>query len=211
MNVRKRKLPLGVAAVLLVLALTTIGVAFGLWSKVMTIDGTVNTGNLQVDWSYASSGDPFGAVDTGYTKDVGRLDCEIDTDPQILRFTVHNGYPSYTADCQVEYTNTGSIPVNVIGFAIVPGVGLTNCVLDDIQGDTLSCDQLTIIFVDNEGQQMDPGWKFASSVRIHVEQPAEQEAIYDFDVVLCAAQWNEAVDYAACVGNPNVEGPLPNG
>jgi hypothetical protein len=55
----------------------------------------------------------------------------------------------------------------------------------------LECDQLTVIFADGVGQQLDPPAFQGSSLRIHVEQGAKERTDYTFDVLICAAQWNE--------------------
>jgi hypothetical protein len=189
-----RRAPLGFLGAGLLIILATIGVVNGLWSKNLVINGTVTTGDLNVDWVVASSGDEFGPDDcTGSIgtlppwnplfpcpspdKDVGSMFCEVDEgDAQIINFEVFNGYPSYEADCEVEFLNTGSIPVNVIGFAIIPGDDLTNCglIINLTQSKVLQCDQLKIGFFDNVGLQVDPGDQPGSSIRIHVEQAAEQ-------------------------------------
>jgi len=45
MNTRKA-LPITTVLLILALALATVGVGYGLWSKVLTIDGTVFTGEV---------------------------------------------------------------------------------------------------------------------------------------------------------------------
>jgi len=194
----------------LVLALASLGVAYGLWSKALTVDGTVNTGDLNADWDLASCGELYGwpgpfSQGEFLGKDVGSVEAVIDPDDaQILHFTVDNGYPSYVADCEVEYANTGTIPVNVVGTTIIPVAGLTNCTLTGVQTKTLTCDQLTVVLVDGIGLQLDPGDGLASSVRIHVEQLAKERTTYEFDVGVCLAQWNEnptAEECFAAAGN----------
>jgi hypothetical protein len=44
----KKSLPFGAIVMLLILALATVGVGYGLWAKTVTIRGTVNTGELNV-------------------------------------------------------------------------------------------------------------------------------------------------------------------
>jgi hypothetical protein len=203
--------PLGAMAVMLVLALATVGVVFGLWSKVLTIDGTVNTGTVHATWSGAGCFEfhpwPFNFTFNGEFegKDVGSTTATLDPlDNNNLILTVENGYPSYSSDCEVEYTNDGTIPFVIRGISIVPTSPLlTNCNLTGNNGIggqpvTLSCDQLTVVFVDGVGQQIDPGGIEASSIRLHVEQDADQNAAYEFQVRICVAQWNEAASYAEC-------------
>ncbi len=195
----KRRLPLGLIAAGLIVTLATIGVVSGLWSKNLVIAGDVSTGDLNVDWTTASSNDEFGpdactafgspdGPDPGTApdcpaerKDVGSLSCTIDeVDQQILHFTITNGYPSYEADCEVHLTNTGSIPFLITGFAIDTSNSdppLTNCAPFGAPSPSslvILCDQLKIGFIDGVGQQIDPGNETASSVIVHVEQKAAQ-------------------------------------
>jgi hypothetical protein len=259
---RGKRLPLGFLAAGLLMVLAAIGIVNGLWSKNLVINGTVETGDLNVDWVVASSGDEFGPDDcTGGTppwnpqfpcpapdKDVGSMFCFIededttDTDiiGQVIHFEVHNAYPSYEADCEVEFKNTGSIPFNVVGFAIIPGAGLENCdfIVNLTQSKVLLCDELKIGYFDNVGLQVDPGDQLGSSLRIHLEQGADQSTCtgettifdppgaappfpvvdptctdlvtYEFDVKVCVAQWNEDATFAECVDSLQHEGP-PNG
>lgn len=195
---------LGPLVMALVFALAVLGVAYGLWSKTLTVGGTVQTGDLNADWTLASCGElhgwpgPFQQGEY-LGKDVGSVTAAIDLlNPQVLHFTVENGYPSYVADCEVEYTNTGTIPLNIVATDIVPGQGLTNCTLTGNQTKTLSCDQLTVVFVDGIGLQLDPDDTVASSLRIHVEQLAKERTTYGFEVRVCLAQWNESPTAAEC-------------
>lgn len=207
MNARKRRLPLGAMAVMLVLALATIGVAFGLWSKVLTIEGTVHTGTLHAKWSGAICSDfhpwPFGfGIEPGEFegKDVGVTTATLDpNNNNNLILTVENGYPSYSTDCQVEFINDGSIPWKIRGISIVPtSPPLTTCTVSGNQTVTLECDQLTVVFVDGIGAQFEPGEMAASSIRLHVEQDADQDATYQFLVSICVAQWNESPTAVQC-------------
>ena len=189
----------------LVVGLAALGLGYGLWSKTLTVTGTVQTGDLNADWVLTACTELHGWPGPVFQqgehlgKDVGSVSATIDEDDaQILHFVVENGYPSYVADCEVEYTNTGTIPVNVVATTIVPGAGLTDCTLTGNQTKTLSCDQLTVKFVDGIGSQLDPEDALASSLRIHVEQPAKERSTYEFDVLVCLAQWNESPTAQEC-------------
>jgi len=207
MNVRKRMPPLGVVAVVIVLALASIGVVFGLWSKVLTIDGTVNTGNVDAVWFLASCAEnpPDGEVEG---KDVGQFSIAPDpNDQEILIFTIENGYPSYLVDCEVHFANNGSVPIKIRGIAET-----------DANGGAIS-----EVLIDGIGSQLEPcgftpAWgtsifgvpsdcQTAMSLAVHVEQPALQNAggpdpgdppPYEFQFRVCVAQWNEPATAAQC-------------
>jgi hypothetical protein len=224
-------------ATLLLLGLASMGIANGLWSKNLVINGEVQTGDLNVDFTsvlcneyhpWNDNGSLVGTSPGEYLgKNVGSTVGDIDDDDaQILYVTVANGYPSYAVDCTVRWRNTGTIPFNFSGFTINQvSDNLHNCVLTGTQEKRLDCDELTVIYRDGITSQVDPGVTEANSLRIHVEQPSVQgvctptgpgatvctsPVAYEFQVKLCVAQWNEAATFAQCVDSFQHEGP-PNG
>jgi hypothetical protein len=201
-------LPIGALVVILVLALAVLGVGYGLWSKTLMIQGTIETGRVDARWTMANCSEfypwPGGGNPGEFEgKDVGRTTATIDAnDDQIVHVTIHNGYPSYAVDCELHFINDGTIPVIVRGTTIVPvSQNLTNCQLSGDQTKYLRCDQLTVKLVDGIGSQIDPGPEdeSSSSLVIHVEQPAAMNTTYKFDVIECMAQWNEGATEAECL------------
>ena len=202
---QKRALPIGGFVVALFLVLAGMVVVSGLWSKNLVVDGTVTTGDLNVDWTPPRCGEfnpwPGGANNGEFLgKDVGDFEWEIgDTEfgDQVLTISLTNTYPSYFVDCEIHWVNTGSIPVNFIGFEIVPGEGLPaigpnpeDCKIVIFGANqSLECPQLTVRLLDGTGQ-VDPCGdvngdgvidendfsicRVAHSLEIHVEQAAEQ-------------------------------------
>jgi len=202
---RKRALPIGVLVVALLAVLASIGIVSGLWSKNLVVEGTVTTGDVNVDWTAPRCGEfhpwPTGENNGEYLgKDVGDFDWTIgsaDFGDQVLAISLTNTYPSYFVDCELHWVNTGSIPVNFIGFEIIPGAGLPgigpdpeDCQILRAQNNlSLQCPQLTVNIVDGVGQ-VDPCGdvngdgviddfdfqlcRAAHSLEIHVEQAADQ-------------------------------------
>jgi len=241
MTNQKRGLPLGILAVGLLLTLAMIGVVNGLWSKNLVVNGTVETGDLNVDWLDARCGDenpwvdPDGsqASDPGefLGKDVGWTEAGFNTDDhQILNVILFNVYPSYFVDCELEWQNTGTIPVNFTGYGFDWSRNLTGCEVTEIVTElVLDCDQLTVVVVNDIGQ-VDPGEIVSRSFKVHVEQPAAQSTCsatgsgvpwqiggpepednlsglncpnvtrYGFQVKICVAQWNEDPNGDGIVG-----------
>ena len=210
MNVRRRMPPLGAMAVMLLLALATIGVVFGLWSKVLTIDGTVETGNVDAVWfAAACTENPFDVPPGEFEgKDVASVTAVPDpADQEILIVTLENAYPSYEIDCQVHFANNGTIPIKIRGIT-----------KDDPNGGVIS-----EVLIDGIGSQLEPcgftptfptspavvplDCQSAMSLVVHVEQEAEQNAgrgelgdppAYQFRFKVCVAQWNEPATPAEC-------------
>jgi hypothetical protein len=189
MRLKNRAPPLALLLLALVLALGTLGVAYTLWSGSLYINGTVKTGNVDAEWDFVGCFDIEG-------KDVGTTAGAIDgSNPHILHFTIDNGYPSYTGDCQVELHYTGTVPAHVESIDFVPGPELTNCVVDQDASTgsfVATCDQLTVTWVDGLCTQLHQSSHLASSLRVHVEQDAEMSSQYTFGVSVLLVQYNES-------------------
>jgi hypothetical protein len=190
---------------LLLIALAALGVGYGLWSKLLLIHGTIETGRVDARWTLVTCAEfhpwPEGGIAGEFEgKDVGKTTAWIDTiDDQIIHVLIDNAYPSYAVDCEVHFQNDGTIPVIIRGTSVLPvSDNLTGCVHSGENAKSMACDQLTVEFIDNLGTQLDPNDKAASSLVFHLEQPAEQNATYAFDVQVCMAQWNEEVTAEEC-------------
>lgn len=192
---------------LMLLALTTMGIAYGLWAETLVINGTVNTGEVDARWIMQGTGCfefypwPGGGNFGEYEdKDVGQWNIGIDSvDDRILYITVENGYPSYAVDCSLKFEVEGTIPVYGRGTTVAPvSPNLTNCLLSGNSQKTLACDEMTVIFTDNIGVQLHPGDIAASNVMFHIEQPAAELATYEFAVGVCLGQWNEGATADEC-------------
>ncbi len=210
MNVPRRMPPLGAMAVMLVLALATIGVVFGLWSKVLTIDGTVNTGTVDAVWfAAACSENPFDVPPGEFEgKDVGSVTAVPDpADQEILIVTLENAYPSYEVDCQVHLANNGSIPVKIRGISEVdPNGGVVTEILQNGIASQLEPCGFTPTFPTSPSA-VPQDCQSAMSLVVHVEQEAEQNAgrgqagdppAYQFQFKVCVAQWNEPATAGQC-------------
>ncbi len=201
---RRIRSPIALAGLLLVVALAGLGVAYALWSEVLEINGTVETGEVDAEWYFASCNEfyPWPPGPSYFPgefggKDVGSVSISIDPgNPHLIHFTINNGYPSYAVDCGVKYTNTGTIPWVVEAIVFTPGQNLTNCTVQNPNPGsfTATCDQLTVWFVDGLCTQIDPGDPvgIASDMFAHVEQGAAESTTYGFDVTIQVNQWNES-------------------
>ncbi len=204
MTTPHRRAPAATLSILLLIGLASLGVGYGLWAKTLRIEGVVHTGEVEARWTRVSCAEfhpwPDGTLPgEAEGKDVGVTTASIDpADDQLLHITLSNVYPSYAVDCQVHFENNGTIPVIIRGTKVVGGSNLTGCTLSGDNKKTLRCDQLTVVFTDNLGVQLHPHDEAASSLTVHVEQPAAQGETYTFDVLVCMAQWNEEVTAAEC-------------
>jgi len=158
---------------LLVLALATLGLGYAHWEKLLDINGTVNTGEVDADFDAAFTNDPGTTIDPTYDKHVGS--CEVSgVTTQLLTITIDNAYPSYECDVDFQVTNMGTIPVKVKAF--------------DASGVP---PELTVTLTDLPlGTQIEPMMEAHGDIHIHVEQIADELATYTFSAQINLIQWN---------------------
>lgn len=167
---------------ILIIALTLAGISYACWYKTLTINGYVNTGDLDVQiTSVASDDDGIDDIDPGHNKNVGRCVATIDrvTDPtnETLKINITNAYPCY--QCSVHFTvmNLGTVPVKFNGT------------------QTTAPPCITIDAGNFEGEQIDPKpqepYHLDYTMSIHIEQSADQDTDYVFYITFLFVQWNE--------------------
>ncbi|MDT8898765.1 hypothetical protein QYE77_10850 [Thermanaerothrix sp. 4228-RoL] len=202
-----RTKPLMLLTCLLLLLLGGTGVAYALWSEVLTVEGTVYTGEVYGKWTSCictdEGLDPFPPTwpypyPKPQQKDVGSTACSIDAkDPRILHLTISNGYPSYWGNCEVHFANTGSVPVVIAGYKVIAKN------FTPASGNGTEDGEIWVKYWDGVGTQMEPcpddSCEQASSLQFHVEQPAEENETYIFQVLVCLRQWNEDADLEQCL------------
>lgn len=200
-------------AVLLSVSMVTLalaGVLYGHWTDTLEVQAFADTGEVAMEWQSIScvefwtwpdpprTSGPWPDGDFGEVegKEVGDFLVAVrESDPQIVDVLVFNSYPSYAFDCELDYQNVGSVPVFVRGARLVGSNGLTGCTVTGDQTKTLECDQLTVVWRDGIGSQINPGDGSSGSLIVHVEQPAKQGLVgddaYQFSLEVCFSNWNE--------------------
>ena len=158
-------------AVVLVVALASLGLAHAVWAKTLTIDGIVNTGKFNADFIAASTDDPPGTIDPGYDKDVASCTATVVNTEQVV-VLITNAYPSYTCTFSTTIYNNGTLPERreALEFDVPPVLTVTD--LNDLTGVVL-----------------DPGQQDVEEFSVHVEQEAEQRAIYYFTIKKPFSLW----------------------
>jgi hypothetical protein len=141
----RKALPIGTIVVILIVALAAMGAAYGLWSQVLTIRGTVETGEVDAELSLEEIdlvalepwGNSFNDIApqycTGYTigqncdgKDGLNDSFQVEDKPVAscfgefidawnMRITVANAYPGVNCFVRYNVENTGTIPVRLYG------------------------------------------------------------------------------------------------
>jgi len=164
---------IGILCLALVLALGLLGVGFALWDKTLYINGTVNTGEVDAEFTNVSCMEDVEVE----LKDVGQCEALLGADLQSLDITITNGYPCYGCTVYFDITNTGTVPVKVNAMTITnpdPAAVAVTWTLDLAVGD-----------------QIDAGDSASGDIYIHVEQGAAELAQYTFTAEIWLVQWNE--------------------
>lgn len=214
---RRKSLPAGALFMIMVLALASLAVGYGLWSKILVIEGEVHTGEVDARLSLhevdqSDSFDDF-CPQGGYTigqdcdgdgelnddleaegKDVAECIAELLEEDMVLKVTVRNAYPSFNCFVRWDVKNTGSIPIHVYGPAYF--------IKDDFFGNAINTSFLhanvwppepPCYALWDEFVQLEPGDEVECNLHVHPNQGAEMNATYTFNVRIFARQWNELV------------------
>lgn len=180
----KHRLPLVATAFVVLLALGAIGLVNGSWAEQLSVNGTVQTAEIQVKWIA-----PTPTCGDHETKDIATTTRGLENNKLFVQ--VDNGYPGYVAKCNWILQNNGKLPVEVGSLDIKPGTGLTGCGVERLgQSVTLDCLQLKVTYIDGLGLQLDQGFQTASIANIEVKKGAAQGAKYGFEIQVCIQPFN---------------------
>jgi len=161
---------IGLLALALVLALGTLGVGYAMWYEDLFIEGTVMTGDLDVDWS---QGVPYDDEDTG--KDVSSGVCRIDGDT--LYITITDAYPCITYHFPIDIHGVGTVPAHLCPLVVT--------------GGNLPA-SATVTFPNWSGAQIHLGDTVNGEITVHLANPGTAEnTTYTFTATLQAYQYNE--------------------
>jgi hypothetical protein len=183
-----KSLRLGVLGIALLVSLALVGVAYGLWSKTLKISGTVNTGSVDAvlsltkieedeDTEAGTQEDDRDPDQTIEGKDVASCRAVLSDLRDELTITIDKGYPSF--DCWVTFDvhSTGTIPVHITQPVIKnPTPARVTVAIEDCY---------------DEGWQLHTSERAYCTLRIHIEQAAEQNTVYTFSAEVTARQYNE--------------------
>jgi len=106
----------GLFAVVMI-ALMVAGFAYAHWTETLVIEGTVETGELDLAWSCEcwDNDDEL--------KDVGEVSYEIEGDT--LEINVTDAYPCYEVSGTIDIENVGTVPAVLVGYDIDLPDGVT--------------------------------------------------------------------------------------
>jgi hypothetical protein len=168
---------------ILIIALGIAGFAYSMWSDTLVLNGTIKTGNVDVEWSF-NGALTNGVKGNGYV--VATMTGGIVGDT--LTVTINNTFPGLSGWLEIDVHNKGSIPVK-----------LYNCTGPTIGGTDLTpwINYTETWSGDGHWTQIDP----CQNITLHIEftflQEAANEAIMPqgatmtigYTLVFC--NWNE--------------------
>jgi hypothetical protein len=103
----KKSLPISIALILLI-ALSTLGLAYGAWTDTLYVNGNVTTGTFDVkmDYLYLDFAAPG-------------CNAAISADGKTLTITIAGAYPGYSCGGGVSIRNLGTVPAKINGLVEV--------------------------------------------------------------------------------------------
>jgi len=168
---------IGIISLVLTLCLAGVGVVYAHWTQTLEIEGTVETGVLDVEFlqcGVTEISDPLGTGET--TVDCINTDGDGDLDAMLINMS--NVTVCYTVEIDFDVHNNGSVPLVI--DAIVVTMDQTS------QGDDAFDIQLQGIAI---GDEINPCDSKPCILRIHVL--AEEVGCYGFFITIEAVNWNE--------------------
>ncbi|MEM3828097.1 MAG: hypothetical protein QXP36_02610 [Conexivisphaerales archaeon] len=153
---------------ILLIALAVFGFSHAWWAETLTIQGSVTTGELDVEFrNVYCTPDPYISC-TAIPSDT-----DGDGDYDKIDVTVINGYPSGKCVVAFDIYNSGSIPAKVKSITIAepPEVDAT------LQGIT-------------EGDEISVGTSKACTLTLHITENAQETQTYTVSVTIEFKQFN---------------------
>jgi len=188
--------------------LASMSVALAMWSETLKINVTVNTGEVDVEWSNFWDNDTVEKPEAYPPLDVTKVyveaeDWDTEGDTIKLNVTIVNAYPCYNVSIYGNVSNIGTIPVKLLSATIKytidaeeQSVSLPLGTWVDLDLDNDSKADINVFLeisndADCDGIQIDPGSFDVYELTIHVKQNAAELRTYFFEIEMVFAQWNE--------------------
>lgn len=181
---------IGVLFLVALMGLTGVSAGYALWFDDLTINGTVNTGTFNVDWSV---GTPYAENDA---KEISSISAIIDpATPKIMTITITNAYPCVDYFIPIDLHSTGTVPAHFTEFDIdtcadwptnEPGGSLTPNVIE-IQ----DANHNVAVMTGDTPVQLHEGGTWNGFIHIHFDNNAQEGHTYTFEIQIRAHQYNE--------------------
>jgi len=166
---------IGALFLVALMALTGASAGYAMWTETITMSGTVNTGNIGIDWSVDHCYDSEAA-----NKDVSYASAYVGTDG-VLYVTVTNAYPGIAYSVVFDIHSVGTVPVHFFDFILNEG----NCERSWI---TISPYAGYPAITSAQLHQGDSWWGILT---INLNNDAVQNGVYTFSISITGHQYNE--------------------
>lgn len=168
---------IGIISLVLTLCLAGVGIVYGHWTGTLDIEGTVQTGELDMEFLHCNVTEINDPLEIGETK-VVCVDTDSDGDSDAMLVNMSNVTASYRAEIAFDVNNNGTLPLVINSIQI--DVDQTSLGSDafDIQLDGIA-----------PGDSINPGDSKSCVLRIHVL--TEEIGCYGFFIIIEAVNWNE--------------------
>ena len=211
----------GVVFVAAIVALMGIGFGYAHWVKVVTVDGTVTTGTLELEPSFKVT-HPWEVPENEetYLDEKNAASMKWWIEDNTLHIIISNVYPCLTIGATFDIKNTGTVPAGLHKWTVT--IGETSHTIfdaDNIQGSiikpTMNEDEVeaalksfvesnaphapgapgavtvTVDFDGSDFWQIDPGEEPTVDITIHFDEGLLQGKSYSFTMNLEYWNWNE--------------------
>ncbi len=192
----------------LILTLGSIGIVHGLWSKSLSVDVTVESGDINTDWVQIITSDQSGQVNTAQISTaflpscdaaIGGVGDDSQFGDQVAYVVITEAAPGYSCDIKAFLENTGSIPFNIIGInGILDAANDEGLSFEDLNGPDPGVCELLDALGNSTTDPVDPGEEAIVHCKVVVDPSAQPGWTYYFAIEVCVAQWNESADFDTC-------------
>jgi predicted ribosomally synthesized peptide with SipW-like signal peptide len=180
---------IGLICLAVVLGLGALGVGYAYWSDILTINGTVATGNFDTNFTEVNATDDDAGQDVA-TCTVSNIQ------DKSFTVTIGNGYPCYTGIVNFQIRNDGTIPAKIKSIEI-DDVDYTGPVEKDLPGSATTATDISIsVSGIAVGDSIAVGSSAGGALEVHVcsteneGHDADENASGSFTVTIETIQFN---------------------
>ncbi|HEC21405.1 MAG TPA: hypothetical protein ENI95_00650 [Chloroflexi bacterium] len=192
---------------ILIFSLALIGAGYGLWSETLSMDGSITTGSVDVEfsafeteeWFTDENGEVIASADVNpdlFATESEKVDCTVelqgpdgdsgvDLGADRLEVSVEGAYPGYHCRITFDITSRGTASVRLTGPVgdpdNPPWVNFSECVAPSSAEEPIQLHQ-------------DQSATCGILIGFSNDDQVEENATYTFGFVIRAYQWNESPD-----------------
>ncbi|RLI26052.1 hypothetical protein DRO58_05860 [Candidatus Bathyarchaeota archaeon] len=172
--------------------LSVLGVAYAHWSETLTINGTVDTGKLELELSCTCSDNDDAE------KDVAEITCtvtDLEDEPDSVTITITNAYPCYTVYITFDVENVGTVPAVLkelyfddTAVTLQPDMGPV--IENYLEGEIPGLEVVSITWSGDPFGQIEPGHSAVVSLELHFGEDTVEDATYEFTITFVYENWS---------------------